>query len=147
MVSRRLGPALNRIGARSTPSIVRSEGIGAPARLRQVLNKSIEQASSWVVTAGLIFPGHQAMPGSRIPPSQALPLPSNKGPAEPPTSPLFSQGPLSLVKKTKVFPASFSRRSVSNTLPTLQSSSSTTSPYSPRGLVPLNFVEANNGTC
>ena len=67
-----------------------------------MVNRSIVQASSWVTVPGRIRPGHQAMPGSRMPPSHVEPLPSRNGPADPPASPWISHGPLSLVKKTSV---------------------------------------------
>lgn len=64
--------------------------------------------------SGWMTPGHQAMPGSRIPPSHVVDFPPRKRPAEPPvvgsqtwpgrdlhTSGLLS-GPLSEEKKTKV---------------------------------------------
>ena len=53
----------------------------------------------------------------------------------------MSHGPLSLVKKTKVLPSSPSRRSAPSTRPTLQSISSTTSPYRPRRLRPMKLPE------
>ena len=86
------------------------------------------------------------MPGSRMPPSQVDPLPSRNRPADPPASPCVSHGPLSLVKKTNVFRSRPSCRSASSTRPTLQSISSTTSPYRPRRLWPRNLPEANSGT-
>ena len=64
---------------------------------------------------GLIFPGHQAMPGSRMPPSQVEPLPSRNSPAEPPCSLKVNHGPLSLEKNTTVFSAMPSSFSVSST--------------------------------
>src|SRR6266850_4972092 len=127
--------------------MTRSVGIETFPRARHVLRRSIEQANSRVTIPPLILPGHQAIAGSLMPPSQVLPLPSNNSPADPPAICLLSHGPLSLVKNKKVLEASLSRRKASITRPTLQSSSSTTSPYKPRALVPLNFPEANNGTC
>ena len=92
--------------------MIRSLGISAPASFRQVVNRSMVQASSWVTTPAGTRPGHQAMPGSRMPPSQVEPLPSRKGPAEPPASPSISHGPLSLVKKTRVLRSKPSRAGV-----------------------------------
>ena len=57
--------------------------------------------------------GHQAIAGSRIPPSQVPPLAPRSRPAEPPSSFLVTQGPLSLVKKTKVFSANSCSRIIS----------------------------------
>jgi hypothetical protein len=51
---------------------------------------------------GKIIPGHDTKPGSRTPPSHTEPLPSRKGPADPPSRWWFVQGPLSLLKKTMV---------------------------------------------
>src|SRR4051812_32692378 len=112
MTSRLLLPLPKRIGDISTPSKTRSFGKGARPKFKMVGNKSSEEASSCVTTPDLIFPGHHAMPGSRIPPSQVLFLPSRNGPAEPPARFLTSQGPLSLVKNTKVSPSNFSLRKV-----------------------------------
>jgi hypothetical protein len=97
--------------------------------------------------AGAILPGHQAMVGTRTPPSQVLPLPPRSGPALPPSAPLMSQGPLSLVKTTSVFRSSFSSRSVSSTRPTLQSTSSTQSPKRPFCDLPRNFLAGMMGVC
>ena len=65
---------------------------------------------SFVVLAGGIFPGHHAIAGTRIPPSQVLPLNPRNG--------LFTDRgvpPLSDVKITSVLLSSFSSRSVSST--------------------------------
>ena len=85
-------------------------------------------ASSVQTLPALILPGHQATQGSRMPPSQVLPFPPRSKPAEPPLSFMISQGPLSLVKSTRVRSARPRLRSVARIWPTLQSSSSTTSP-------------------
>jgi len=74
------------------------------------------------VPAG-ILPGHQAMVGSRIPPSSVLPLKPRSGALTPRGVP-----PLSEVKITRVFSLNPSARTVSSTCPTLQSTSSTQSP-------------------
>ena len=73
-------------------------------------------------------PGQRTIIGMRMPPSQVLPLPSRKRPALPPWSPMISHGPLSLLKKTRVFSATPSARSALSNSPTLQSISSTASP-------------------
>ena len=72
-------------------------------------------ATASLVLFGAILPGHQAIVGTRTPPSQVLPLPPRSGFALPPSAPLMSHGPLSLVKITSVFSCSFSSRSVSRT--------------------------------
>ena len=79
----------------------------------------------------LIFPGHQAIVGTRTPPSSVQPLLPRSGPDTPPALPFEAHGPLSVVKRTSVFSSSFSRRSVSRICPTLQSTSSTQSPNVP----------------
>ena len=54
------------------------------------------------LSAGMV-PGHHMTHGSRMPPSQVLPLPSRRWPAEPPwVLNTRCQGPLSLVKMTQV---------------------------------------------
>ena len=115
-------------GDKSTPSIGRSSGGFAPARARAVWNRSRLHASARSTRPARIFPGHHAMQGTRMPPSQVLPFPSRSSPADPPAGPWVSHGPLSLVKTTSVFSASVSSRSAASICPTLQSSSSTTSP-------------------
>ena len=85
---------------------------------------------------GAIRPGHQAMVGSRMPPSQVLPLAPRNGAALPPSLPFTAQGPLSLVKMTSVRWSSFRSRNVSSTRPTLQSTSSTQSPKRPLADLP-----------
>ena len=65
-------------------------------------NRSVVQPSSAEVVPAGILPGHQAIVGSRMPPSQVLPLPPRSRPAEPPCWLLISHGPLSLVKNTSV---------------------------------------------
>ena len=63
------------------------------------------------VRPGVIVPGHQARHGTRMPPSQVEPFPSRSRPAEPPCNFWISQGPLSLVKTTRVDSANPSSRS------------------------------------
>ena len=92
-------------------------------------------------------PGIQTMAGTRNPPSHGLPLLPRSSPAEPPSDPTQPQGPLSLVNVTKVFSASPSRRSAATISPTLQSISSTTSPYRPRLLPPARSGVTISGVC
>ena len=73
-----------------------------PAIATQVGNRSIVPATASLTLFGAILPGHQARVGSRTPPSQVLPLPPRSGLALPPSAPLTSHGPLSLVKTTSV---------------------------------------------
>ena len=65
---------------------------------------------------------YHAIVGTRTPPSQVLPLPPRSGFALPPSVPLISHGPLSLVKITSVFSSSPFARSASSTTPTPRSS-------------------------
>ena len=94
--------------------MMRSEGTSPPASLIIVVNRSMVQPISRT-TAGLIMQGHHVTQGSRMPPSNVQPLPSRSRPAEPPSRLKVNHGPLSEVKTTKVFFASFSRSSVSRT--------------------------------
>ena len=113
-----------------------SEGTMPPANFTHVGNRSIVPATAPQVVPGLMCPGHQAMVGTRTPPSQVLPLLPRSGPAVVASPTTLTQGPLSLVKITNVLSASLSRRSVSSTTPTLQSTSSTQSPNFPLLLLP-----------
>ena len=112
----------------SLPSITRSAGGWPPANFTRVGSTSISLITASQEAPGAILPGHQAMVGSRTPPSQVEVLPPRKGPATPPFGPSLRHGPLSLVKSTRVRASSFSARSVSSTRPVLQSTSSTQSP-------------------
>src|SRR4051794_2999453 len=87
------------------------------------------------------------MHGSRMPPSQVLALPERNRPAEPPFSLWISDGPLSLENTVSVSSARPSSFRVLRISPTLQSISSTTSPYGPRLLLPANFGLGWIGTC
>src|SRR5688572_33368444 len=113
------------------PSIVGSVGTVPPASATNVGSQSMFPATASHVAPAGTRPGHHAIVGTRTPPSKVEPLPPRSGPASPPSLPLLSQGPLSLEKRTSVLPSSFSSRSSSSTRPTLQSSSSTQSPYRP----------------
>lgn len=58
------------MGVRSFPSMMRSAGNAVPVRAAQVGSRSmVVQISSEVLLAGMV-PGHQAMVGSRMPPSR-----------------------------------------------------------------------------
>ncbi len=99
------------------------------------------------VTPGAIRPGQENIAGTRGPPSQPVPFSPRNGPAEPPNSLNMHHGPLSLVNRISVFsrsPCSSRQRTIS---PIDQSSSSTTSPYSPALLLPANGGAVNRGTC
>jgi len=92
------------------PSIFRSVGIFPPASVAKVgMISNIPKIAS-VFVSGAICPGHQAIVGTRIPPSQVLPLFPRSGL-------LTARGvpPLSLVKRTKVFSLSPNSRRVSST--------------------------------
>src|SRR5689334_4140205 len=97
-----------------------SAGTLPPARVTKVGSRSIVPATALLTLFGAILPGHHASVGTRTPPSQVLPLPPRRGKALPPSAPLTSHGPLSLLKTTSVFSANFSSRRVSRTRPTLQ---------------------------
>ena len=111
-------------------------GTGAVAYtgwLRKLAGTGRVSRSMFPVTAshvlpGAMWPGHQAIVGSRTPPSKVPPLPPRNGPASPPFLPCVSQGPLSLVNTTSVFSVSFNSRSVSSVWPVLASASSIQSP-------------------
>ena len=111
----------------SSPSIGRS-GSGAPTRRAIVGRTSIVMAGSRTTVPGGMRPGQRATNGTRTPPSNAVPLPSRSGPAEPAWSPYESQGPLSEAKITSVSRSRPRRRSAASTWPTESSISSTTSP-------------------
>src|SRR4051794_18203630 len=111
------------MGQRSLPSILRSVGTSPPAILTKVGNTSrLAVMAAQVEPAGTLS-GHQARVGSRTPPSNVDALLPRNGPLSAALVP-----PLSEVNSTSVLPSSFSSRSVSSTLPTLQSTSSTQSP-------------------
>src|SRR4051794_34415700 len=112
----------------SWPSILLSVGVLPPASFTNVGRKSMLPTTASQALLAAILPGHQAIVGSRTPPSQVLPLPPRSGPASPPSFPCVSQGPLSLLKTTNVLLLSFKSRKASSTLPTLQSTSSTQAP-------------------
>jgi hypothetical protein len=59
--------------------MTRSDGMGAPARLPAVTNRSIADAGS-VTTFGTTVPGNQKIAGVRTPPSHVVPFPSRRGP-------------------------------------------------------------------
>ena len=63
---------------------------------------SIVEAIFEVTVFGGIRLGHHIIQGTLAPPSHIVPFPSLKGPAEPPHSPKFNHGPLSLVNITRV---------------------------------------------
>ncbi len=102
------------VGERSRPSITGSAGTTPPAMLTAVGSKSMVPATASQTLPGAIFPGHHATVGTRTPPSHVLPLPPRKGNALPPSVPLISHGPLSLVKTTSVRSSSFSSRRLSS---------------------------------
>ncbi len=77
---------------------------------------------------GRIRPGQRTTQGTRTPPSHSVPLPSLRGPAEPPWFPKLSQGPLSLRKKTIVLRSRPWAFRASRIRPTEASSSMITSP-------------------
>ena len=54
------------------PSMMRSEGISAPAQPASVGSRSIVVRSSSVLDPAGINPGHHAMPGMRKPPSAVV---------------------------------------------------------------------------
>ena len=54
-------------------------GTDVPVSVAKVAIKSIVEPSS-ETTAGLIFPGHQKIVGTRCPPSNVVPLPARSGP-------------------------------------------------------------------
>ena len=122
-------------------------GTSAQAIFRQVGSTSMVPATAPHTLPGAILPGHHASVGTRTPPSQVVPLPPRKGPALPPSGPLMSQGPLSLVKMTSVFVSSCSSRSVSNTRPTLASTSCTQSPKRPFCELPWKALPGWMGVC
>ena len=93
------------------------------------------------------MPGHQAMAGSRMPPSQVCPCRRAAGRPTRRAASASATGRCRCVKSTSVSSANFQSRQRVQTWPTLASSSSTTSPYNPRRLLPLNFFEANSGMC
>ena len=64
-------------------------------------------ATASLVLFGAIVPGQRAIVGTRTPPSQVVPLPARSGFALPPSAPLISYGPLSLVNTTRVFSDNF----------------------------------------
>ena len=66
----------------SSPSILR-DGSGALTRWAIVGSKSIVIAGSRHTAPLGMRPGHDAMNGTRIPPSNDVPLPSRSGSAEP----------------------------------------------------------------
>src|SRR5258708_17900302 len=99
-----------------------------PASLRRVGRKQVFPETAGNTVRAAVLPGHHARDGWRTPPSRVLHFPPRNGPAVPPSLPFTSHGPLSLLNITSVFSASFSSRSVSNTRPVLQSTSSTQSP-------------------
>ncbi len=96
----------NKSGEMSRPSMTGSEGTVPPASVTNVGRRSIVPATASQTLPGAILPGHQARVGTRTPPSHVLPLPPRNGPALPPSAPLMSQGPLSLLKTTSVRPSS-----------------------------------------
>src|SRR5690348_10729438 len=107
----------------SLPSMRRSAGTDPPASFTNVGSTSrLAVTASQVAPAG-ILPGHQAIVGSRMPPSNVLALNPRNGALLAARVP-----PLSDVNNTSVRPSSFNSRSLSTTRPTLQSTSSTQSP-------------------
>lgn len=131
----------------SRPSIMAAAGTSPPASDTNVGNRSIVPANASHSLPAGTRPGHQAIVGTRTPPSHVLPFDPRSGPAEPPSTPFTVQGPLSLVKITSVFSASPSLRIVSRIRPTLQSTSCTQSPNRPLSLVPRNRSPGKIGTC
>ncbi len=81
-----------------------------------------------VTVRGWTLPGHQKMAGTRIPPSQVVPLPSRNRPADPLCVSMVSHGPLSEVNTTNVLSSIWSCFKAETISPTLQSISSMTSP-------------------
>ena len=81
---RGLASPRSNVPVKSSPSTTRSDGTLAPAKRMLVVNKSMRLAMPGWRESDLILPGHHAMPGTRMPPSHVLPLPSRNNPAEPP---------------------------------------------------------------
>ena len=131
----------------SRPSIFTSCLIFPPAKETKVGNTSVVPAMPADSVPGAMVPGHQARVGSRTPPSSVQPLLPRNGPDTPPALPLDAHGPLSLVNSTSVFSASFSSFKAPNTCPTLQSTSSTQSPYTPFLDLPAKSGCGYSGTC
>jgi len=130
-LARRVLAVAEEYRGRSRPSITGSAGSLPPATATKVGKRSMVPATASLALLGAILPGHQAIVGTRTPPSHVLPLPARSGFALPPSAPFTSHGPLSLVKITSVRSVNFNSRRVSNTCPTLQSTSSTQSPNRP----------------
>lgn len=101
----------------------------------------MEFRGSWLDDPGWIVPGHQAILGTRIPPSQNEALPPLNGPVDPPSTHISTCGPWSDTKKTKVLVSRCRERSAPNTSPTNQDISFTLSPYNP---VTLNIRHNND---
>jgi len=97
-------------------------GTVPPARVTNVGSRSMLPATASHDAPAGTWPGHQAMVGSRIPPSHVVVL-------KPRSGAFTARGvpPLSEVKRTSVRESSFSSRRVSSTWPTLQSTCSTQS--------------------
>ena len=115
------------MGRRLTPSIFEVK-LFTPIISAIVGNMSIVAAILEETLFASIRLGHLIIQGTLAPPSHMVPFPSRKGPAEPPHSPKFNQGPLSLANMTKVLSSilfAFSDASIS---PTDQSISIITSP-------------------
>ena len=88
-----LAAASRRTGVMSRPSIVT---FGCTPKIAATVGKmSYVVTTSEEVRIGATFPGQRTMPGSRIPPSHVVVLPSRSGPALPPCSFWISHGPLS----------------------------------------------------
>mmetsp|Transcript_137890 Transcript_137890/g.428502 ORF Transcript_137890/g.428502 Transcript_137890/m.428502 type:complete len:218 (-) Transcript_137890:622-1275(-) len=134
----------------SWPSKTRSVGMGTPASLLSVGNTS-RLLTTWLeVLPAWIWPFQYANDADRIPPSQVDPLPTFQYPAAcpfrmpvlPALLPCCIQGPLSPVKRIRVFSSMPASCKALWMLPTTQSVSARASPKGPRLERPRNLQPA-----
>ena len=113
-------------GSMLTPSMTRSFGASSPVISRMVEKRSVPMTGVSLVVPALIWLGQRTIPGTRMPPSWSLRLRPRRPPVEPPLlrsgGPTFPSGPLSEVKKKKVFSVRPCSSSASITMPRAWSS-------------------------
>eukprot|EP00041_Stephanoeca_diplocostata_P028620 m.823676 g.823676 ORF g.823676 m.823676 type:complete len:327 (+) comp23403_c0_seq3:2394-3374(+) len=137
-----------RTSERSLPSKMRSVGRATPARLATVAKISMVDASSFVSRPAAIVPGHQTMPGTRMPPSHdEYALPPRSTPVVPPSKHSSMCGPWSLVKKTTVCSATDAALMELRICPTAQSISRKLAPHIPLTLELDHAGDVNMATC
>ena len=122
----KIGPNLWGVIDRAVASV---DGFNYSEALKEFGGKwELERLDEFLSDPAGTVPGHQANPGTRMPPSNVWNFPPRSGPAEPPWCFFCSHGPLSDVNTTRVFSSTPWVFRAARICPTDQSISSIVSP-------------------